>query len=216
MRELENFRKYLTEENTSQDLDKAMQQGLSKLNSISSNLDDEDLSKVVKEQKEILTESITGLVIGGVLAAPKILQWIGTGVGAIAKFFTGNESEIAKWIEEKDLTPEKQRFVIDEKSELINGKIVRFFRLTDGIELKIEEASPDCVHDLWRLVRENRNKFLQMTDWTQLADCELTTEEKKEYRSYRSYLRVLPKLYDDSSVVSAKVYWFDDWKKGSR
>jgi hypothetical protein len=128
----------------------------------------------------------------------------------------GHWNGISKWIEEKDLTPEKQRFVIDEKSELINGKIVRFFRLTDGIELKIEEASPDCVHDLWRLVRENRNKFLQMTDWTQLADCELTTEEKKEYRSYRSYLRVLPKLYDDSSVVSAKVYWFDDWKKGSR
>lgn len=101
MRELENFRKYLTEKSTSQDLDKAMQQGLSKLNSIPSDLNDEDLSTVVKEQKEILTESITGLVIGGVLAAPKILQWIGTGVGAIAKFFTGNESEIAKWIEEK-------------------------------------------------------------------------------------------------------------------
>lgn len=128
----------------------------------------------------------------------------------------GHWNGISKWIEEKDLTPEKQRFVIDEKTELVNGKIVRFFRLTDGIELRIEEASPDCIEDLWGLFRKRRNKFLQETDWTQLADCEMDTEQRKEYRAYRSYLRVLPKLYDDSTIVSAKVYSFEDWKKGKR
>lgn len=128
----------------------------------------------------------------------------------------GHWNGISKWIEEKDLTPEKQRFVIDEKTELVNGQIVRFFKLTDGIELRIEEASPSCIDDLWRLIREKRNKALRETDWTQLADCELTTEEKKDYRSYRSYLRTLPKLYDDASIVSAKVYSFEDWKKGKR
>jgi hypothetical protein len=128
----------------------------------------------------------------------------------------GHWNGISSWVEEKDLTPEKQRFVIDEKTELVNDKIVRFFRLTEGIELKIEEASPDCINDLWRLFREKRTKFLCATDWSQLADCELDTEEKKEFRSYRSYLRVLPKLYDDSTIVSAKVYSFEDWKKGKR
>jgi len=128
----------------------------------------------------------------------------------------GHWNGISKWIEEKDLTPEKQRFVIDEKTELVNDKIVRFFRLTDGIELKIEEASPDCIEDLWRLFRKKRNGFLQETDWTQLSDSELETEQRKEYRAYRSYLRVLPKLYDSSSIASARVYSFEDWKKGKR
>jgi hypothetical protein len=128
----------------------------------------------------------------------------------------GHWNGVSSWVEEKDLTPEKQRFVIDEKSEFVNGTIVRFFRLTDGIELKIEEASPDCLDDLWRLFREKRTKFLYATDWSQLADCELDTEQRKEYRSYRSYLRVLPKLYDDSTIASAKIYSFEDWKKGKR
>lgn len=128
----------------------------------------------------------------------------------------GHWNGISSWIEEKDLTPEKRRFVIDEKTELVKDKIVRFYRLTDGIELKIEEASPDCIEDLWGLFRKQRNKFLHETDWTQLADAELDTEQKKEYRAYRAYLRVLPKLHNDSTIVSAKVYSFEEWKKGKR
>ena len=128
----------------------------------------------------------------------------------------GHWNGVSRWVEEKDITLEQQRFVIDEKTELINGKIVRFFNLTDGIELRIEEASPSCIDDLWRLVREKRNKELNKTDWTQLADCELSTEEKKDYRSYRSYLRAFPRLHNDASVVSAKIYSFEDWKKGKR
>jgi hypothetical protein len=128
----------------------------------------------------------------------------------------GHWNGISRWVEEKDLTPEKQRFVIDEKTELKNGQIVRFFKLTDGIELRIEEASPSCIADLWRLFREKRDIALHKTDWTQLADCELSMEEKKDYRSYRSYLKTLPRLYDDASIVSAKIYSFGEWKKGMR
>jgi hypothetical protein len=128
----------------------------------------------------------------------------------------GHWNGISKWIEEKDLTPEKQSFVVDEKTELVNDKVVRFYKLTEGIELKIEEVTENSVEYLWKKLREKRNEFLAVTDWTQIADCELETEQRKEYRAYRSYLRVLPKLYDNSSVVSAKVYSFEDWKKGKR
>lgn len=128
----------------------------------------------------------------------------------------GHWNGISEWIEETQLTPEKHKFIIDERTELVNGKIVRFFRLTDGIELKIEKVSSDSLSGFWELFREARTKFLHETDWTQLADCELDTEQRKEYRSYRSYLRVLPKLYDDATIVSAKIYSFEDWKKGKR
>lgn len=128
----------------------------------------------------------------------------------------GHWNGVSKWVEEKDTTPESRRFIVDERTELINGEIVRFFKLTEGIELKIEEVTSNSVKEVWKILRQKRNKLLELTDWTQLADCALTTEEKKEYRSYRSYLRTIPILYDDSTVVYAKVYSFEDWKKGKR
>ena len=128
----------------------------------------------------------------------------------------GHWSGLSHWAHEKDVTPENKRFVIDERTEILNGEIVRFFKLTDGIELKIEEATGDAVKECWKLVRKKRNAFLAMLDWTQLPDTSLSTEERKEYRNYRDYLRVLPKLYDDATIAQAKVYEFESWKKGKR
>jgi hypothetical protein len=128
----------------------------------------------------------------------------------------GHWNGLSHWAHEKDITPENQRFIIDERSELLNGEIVRFFKLTDGIELVIEEVFGNAVQECWKLLREKRNRLLKATDWTQLSDTELSTDERKEYRNYRNYLRVLPKLYDDSSIVNGKVYDFENWKKGKR
>ena len=128
----------------------------------------------------------------------------------------GHWNGLSHWIHEREVTPEKQKFIIDERTEYENGVIVRFFKLTEGIELKIEEASGSTVEECWKIFRNKRNTALNNTDWTQLADCELSTDERKDYRNYRSYLRTLPKLYDDTTIVSAKVYSFEDWKKGKR
>lgn len=128
----------------------------------------------------------------------------------------GHWNGLSQWMHEKDVTPEKQRFIIDERTELLNGEIVKFYKLTDGIELKIEEATGNAVQECWKLVREKRNRLLQATDWTQLPDTELSTDERKDYRNYRNYLRVLPKLYDDATIAQAKVYDFENWKKGKR
>lgn len=128
----------------------------------------------------------------------------------------GHWNGVSKWVEEKDITPENRRFVIDERTELVNGIIVRYYKLTEGIELKIERACANTIPEVWEIFRENRTKLLALTDWTQLADSALSTEERKDYRSYRSYLRSAPKLYDDATIVNAKVYSFEDWKKGKR
>jgi hypothetical protein len=128
----------------------------------------------------------------------------------------GHWNGVSKWIEEKDVTPENRRFVVDERSELIEGNIIRFFKLTEGVELRIEEVTSNTVEDVWKILRRKRTQLLAMTDWTQLADCALTTEEKKDYRAYRGYLRVIPKLYDNSTVLYAKAYSFEEWKKGKR
>jgi uncharacterized membrane protein len=119
-------------------------------------------------------------------------------------------------VQESHLAPEQQRFIVDEKTELINGKISRLYKLSEGIELKIEEVDREGKEYFWKSLRKTRDYFLQTTDWTQLADAEIDTELRKEYRSYRAYLRVLPKLHDDSTIFHAKVYDFEDWKKGKR
>jgi hypothetical protein len=122
----------------------------------------------------------------------------------------------AKWVEEKKILPDQKRFIVDEKTELVNGEIVRFYKLSEGLEIKVEEASGNSISGCWNIFREKRNKMLQLTDWTQLSDCELTIEDRKEFRGYRNYLRTLPVLYNDSTIIHAKVYSFEEWKKGKR
>lgn len=41
-------------------------------------------------------------------------------------------------------------------------------------------------------LRKNRNNALRDSDWTQLADCQLTQAEKQEWITYRQSLRDLP------------------------
>lgn len=79
------------------DVDAAMKAGLSALTSGGTSLDE------IKddEQPKQLNESIVGLIASGLLAAPKIIEWIGKAIGFISKPFMKdkNESEIAKKIE---------------------------------------------------------------------------------------------------------------------
>lgn len=65
------------------DTDSALSQGLSAL---------KDIDGIEEtEVEEDLNESVTGLVVSGLLAAPKILEWIGKAVGLISKAFTGSD-----------------------------------------------------------------------------------------------------------------------------
>lgn len=68
-----------------------------------------DLSEaVITEEKEVVNEAIGSLVIGGLLAAPKLIEWLGKGIKFIAKKITGkDESKIAEWIIEKGHNWEK-------------------------------------------------------------------------------------------------------------
>jgi hypothetical protein len=69
------------------DADTALSQGLSAL---------KDLDEVEGvEVEEDLNESVTGLVVSGLLASPKILEWIGKAVRYISKAFTGNDENKA-------------------------------------------------------------------------------------------------------------------------
>lgn len=69
------------------DTDAALSQGLSALKDL------EEVEEV--EIEEDLNESVTGLVVSGLLAAPKILEWIAIAIGKISKAFSGSDENKA-------------------------------------------------------------------------------------------------------------------------
>jgi len=80
-------------------IDDAIKGGASQLSDLSSLKEGEYESSVTTEG-EILNESVTGLVVGGLLAAPKLLTWLGKSINWIAKKLTGkDEVKVAAWIE---------------------------------------------------------------------------------------------------------------------
>ena len=125
-------------------------------------------------------------------------------------------SNISSWISETDIKEEEKPFIVDSKYIDKNGVPTLFYKIASGFRIKVQKEDSGSLEELWSVFRKKRNMKLLETDWTQLADSELSVDEKKEYRMYRNYLIGLPKLYDNSSINYAKVYSFEDWKKGKR
>lgn len=128
----------------------------------------------------------------------------------------GSWSSVTKWVSEDDITDEQKSLAIDSKYTNVGDKLKKFFKVTIGLTIKIQEESTGSVEEFWLVLRRKRNLKLLETDWSQLPDCELNVDERKDFRSYRAYLRTLPALHDNSSILTAKVYSFEDWKKGKR
>jgi hypothetical protein len=53
----------------------------------------------------------------------------------------------------------------------------------------------------WDIIRTNRNALLAQSDWTQLPDAPLTTEQKAAWAEYRQALRDLPETYTTPDEV---------------
>ena len=85
---LTNNSRILEAETDDSELDAAMQAGLSALKSGGDSLDE----ITEEEQPKELNESAVALVGSALLAAPKIIEWIAKGVGAIAKVFRSKDN----------------------------------------------------------------------------------------------------------------------------
>ena len=77
------------EENDDTEIDSAMKAGLSALTSGGESLDEIEDDKRPQE----LNESWVGLIISGLLAAPKIIEWIGKTIAFISKPFMKDKDE---------------------------------------------------------------------------------------------------------------------------
>jgi len=81
----------------------------------------------------------------------------------------------------------------------------------DEINAKLSELQNAEPH---RLLREERNKLIAETDWTQLKDISLDSIREKNWKEYRQALRDLPngstpKLDSNGGLDMSSVNWPD-------
>ena len=81
----------------------------------------------------------------------------------------------------------------------------------DEINAKLSELQNAEPH---RLLREERNKLIAETDWTQLKDISLDSIREKNWKEYRQALRDLPngstpKLDSNGGLDMSSVTWPD-------
>ena len=75
---------------------------------------------------------------------------------------------------------------------------------------QVELAAQTQVNIMDQL-RANRDEALRASDFTQLADAPLTSEEKAQYRVYRNYLRSLPSIYLGGHQIEPIVLTFEQF-----
>jgi hypothetical protein len=70
------------------------------------------------------------------------------------------------------------------------------------IESKMNQKQINQVNSAqWIQVRQQRDKLLYESDWTQLADCPLSSEKKQEWADYRQQLRNITNQPNPFSIV---------------
>lgn len=99
------------------------------------------------------------------------------------------------------------RFVPAEKTEndvvtgqsfVIEGnEVVQYEQIRPKTQTEIENENSIQ----WQNIRNERNKLLLESDWTQLTDSPLTPENKSEWESYRQQLRDVTSQLDPKNII---------------
>ena len=84
-----------------------------------------------------------------------------------------------------------------EVQKVTNGVVV----VKSDSELASKEASEFMFN-----LKSFRNSLLSNTDWTQVPDSPLSTEEKSKWATYRQQLRDLPSFYSTETNMSNVVF----------
>jgi hypothetical protein len=54
----------------------------------------------------------------------------------------------------------------------------------------------------WKFIRLERDKFLRMSDWSQIVDIPMSAEKLTEWRTYRQTLRDIPTTFSTPEEVA--------------
>jgi hypothetical protein len=103
-----------------------------------------------------------------------------------------------KWLKVKDASdPINHLFYEKYNSDVFSFKIIG-----DIVYIKYQKITLSKEDSICKL-REDRDKILASTDWTQLPDINLPEYDKLRYLKYRQNLRDLPNKY----LASGQIEW---------
>lgn len=74
-------------------------------------------------------------------------------------------------------------------------------KIIDGVHTIVEKTEAEIIELALNSVRNNRDKLLLESDWTQLQDAPLTEEQRQAWAVYRQSLRDLPATVDINNIV---------------
>lgn len=88
--------------------------------------------------------------------------------------------------------------VVTGQSFVIEGnEVVQYEQIRPKTQTEIENENSIQ----WQNIRNERNKLLLESDWTQLTDSPLTPENKSEWESYRQELRDVTSQSDPKNII---------------
>jgi hypothetical protein len=121
------------------------------------------------------------------------------------------EIEIPAELDEQgvEISPASQQTVIVQPAK---ARLPQEFSV-EVIDLS-SQVLAETIAQKWTAFRADRDAKLAACDFTQLADAPLTSAEKTEYRNYRTYLRGAPNLHNDTTILTATVKTFEEYKAG--
>jgi hypothetical protein len=97
-------------------------------------LNDSSNKNLIKEEKEQIDEAIGGLIVGGILSAPKLIALLGKLIKKISKVFGKDTSEegVGAWIEKKGEQLEGTYIKLLMKAIQLTGLAKKVWKKEDG------------------------------------------------------------------------------------
>lgn len=84
-----------------------------------------------------------------------------------------------------------QNFVVE------GNEVVQYEQVREKTQEELDQESSQ----MWENVRNERNRYLEECDWTQLPDTPLTEEQKTQWQLYRQQLRDITTQQDPYNII---------------
>jgi len=137
----------------------------------------------------------------------ELLEWLKTRFKAL-----GDLSEFLSVASPEFRDPEVylQKLILEEPDLVLAEKRVATLEKVTS-QAKGVKVNKDAIK--LQKLRIDRLEALRNTDWTQLPDVPLTSEEKKAFREYRVYLRDMPQRIERLQLLKYDVPSFEEFIK---
>lgn len=113
------------------------------------------------------------------------------------------------YLEDRDDAVDYLYSLIETDKKKLEGYIEDFRKIIS--EAKIIKEKKEVLDEI--VIIKNRAKmYLRETDFSQLADVPLNSQQKAQYREYRDYLRNIDKIYNNKQILKPVVMDYDTWK----